>query len=449
MRSLKTAMFSVTLIILLMAGMFGYFEFKKITQQQRQNQIYSYINQLEKLDAFLEIQVLKMNSWSFRNYDLINSTNIQYANLLESAPNLPPTLALNVTTLQQQLVKKFDLIEQFKSNNAVLRNSLNYLPEVAEMLLDDIERLEKQQLISRELSNDYKHHIMHIIFKITNRFVRTQASSHQLAIDMSKLPKEVSSQWGNMNLHLNIVIDFRHRNQLLESQLDSVKLDDQLASLNELFSSYLTSIEEGQQREKIWLLSAFIFVIFLVFILFFVIRHYRRQKILLDDEINTDELTGLSNRRSLESKLKYHIQKIKHTDEKLGLFFIDLDGFKEINDTFGHQQGDQLLQKIATNIKSSVRQSDLVFRLGGDEFVVVVPKINAEMAIKIAQGLLKQCTHTITDDDDLVEVSASIGMSIYPDDSRNIDELINFADKAMYQAKRNGKGCLQFYEKIN
>ncbi len=449
MKPIKALILSLVAILAIIAFILSYFEFKKISQQQRQNKIYSYINQLEKTDADLEIQVLKMNGWSFRNYDLINSIHFEYANLLASPPVLPASLVIIIVTLEEQLVRKFDLIEQFKSNNAVLRNSLNYLPELAEVLLAEIEQLEKENEISRDLSSDYKHYIMHTIFKISNRFVNTQSDYHQLAVDINKLPSEVKSKWSNMNLHLNMIIDYRHRNQLLESQLASVKLDDKLASLNKLFTAYLTSIERGRQSQKIWLLSAFFLVIILVLVLSFVIRHYRYKQLLLDDEINTDELTGLSNRRSLESKLKDLIQKLKNSNEKLGLFFIDLDGFKEINDTFGHQEGDLLLQKIATKVKSSVRQSDLVFRLGGDEFVVLVPKINPKMATKIARSLLMQCVNTIDKDGSKVDVSASIGMSMYPDDARNIDELINCADKAMYQAKRNGKGCLEFYAHIN
>ncbi|WP_225318378.1 MULTISPECIES: EAL domain-containing protein [unclassified Cellvibrio] len=166
----------------------------------------------------------------------------------------------------------------------------------------------------------------------------------------------------------------------------------------------------------------------------------------LDFLAHHDSLTELPNRTLLNDRLEMAINTAKRRQEKVGLLFIDLDRFKNINDSLGHAAGDQILRQTALRLKKVIRNDDTVARLGGDEFVVLLPRVHderdlAEVAIKVREELLKPY---------LVEemplhLSPSIGIAIYPEDGSSPSELIKNADAAMYLAKEKGRNNYQFY----
>ncbi len=166
----------------------------------------------------------------------------------------------------------------------------------------------------------------------------------------------------------------------------------------------------------------------------------------LDFLAHHDSLTELPNRTLLNDRLDMAINTAKRRQEKVGLLFIDLDRFKNINDSLGHAAGDQILRQTALRLKKVIRNDDTVARLGGDEFVVLLPRVHderdlAEVAIKVREELLKPY---------LVEemplhLSPSIGIAIYPEDGSSPSELIKNADAAMYLAKEKGRNNYQFY----
>ena len=153
-----------------------------------------------------------------------------------------------------------------------------------------------------------------------------------------------------------------------------------------------------------------------------------------------DPLTGLSNRKFFAEKLYESLHWAQNHDLLLGLMFIDLDGFKHINDTFGHDMGDRLLVTVAQRLSNSLRASDTLSRLGGDEFTVILWAIpNVQVAAKVAEKILISITEPIVLDGYTTSVSASIGISIYPLNSQDSETLIKQADSAMYRAKHLGK----------
>ena len=161
-----------------------------------------------------------------------------------------------------------------------------------------------------------------------------------------------------------------------------------------------------------------------------------------------DVLTGLPNRLLFDANLEQALEYSKRQKKKVALLFLDLDRFKVINDTLGHDSGDQLLQVVAERIKKSVRAVDTVARLGGDEFTVILNDINQiEDALIVCKKIIEQLNKPIDLQSQQIITAASIGISIFPDDCDNKDELIKNADVAMYQAKDNGRGCYQFYQK--
>ncbi|MGV8837579.1 EAL domain-containing protein, partial [Cellvibrio sp.] len=162
-----------------------------------------------------------------------------------------------------------------------------------------------------------------------------------------------------------------------------------------------------------------------------------------------DSLTELPNRALLNDRLEMAINTAKRRGEKVGILFIDLDRFKNINDSLGHAAGDQILRQTAARLSAAVRTDDTVARLGGDEFVVLLPRVRderslAEVAIKLREELLLPY---ILEDMPL-HLSPSIGIAVYPDDGETPSTLIKNADAAMYLAKEKGRNNYQFYTPV-
>jgi len=159
-----------------------------------------------------------------------------------------------------------------------------------------------------------------------------------------------------------------------------------------------------------------------------------------------DALTILPNRHLLHDRLQQALAQSKRSGKLAALLFLDLDGFKRINDTLGHGIGDLLLKSVAKRLKTTVRQVDTVARLGGDEFTVVLLEINhAQDAKDVAQKILKVISQPYKIEEHELFVTASVGISIYPDDGSDIESLIRKADIAMYRAKGQGKNNYQVY----
>jgi diguanylate cyclase (GGDEF)-like protein/PAS domain S-box-containing protein len=159
-----------------------------------------------------------------------------------------------------------------------------------------------------------------------------------------------------------------------------------------------------------------------------------------------DPLTSLPNRLLFNAKLEHALQRAERHRHKFALLFLDLDRFKTINDTLGHKYGDTLLQAIARALTSSVRKEDTVARLGGDEFVILLDEVaHAEDAAGLAEKVIAKVAQPISVGGHELVTSTSIGISVYPDDADNLDDLIKAADTAMYHAKASGKQTYRFY----
>jgi diguanylate cyclase (GGDEF)-like protein len=159
-----------------------------------------------------------------------------------------------------------------------------------------------------------------------------------------------------------------------------------------------------------------------------------------------DTLTGLPNRRMLRDRLEQEIKKSNRDGQPLALLFIDLDHFKEVNDTLGHDQGDLLLVEAGRRIQSCVRQSDTVARMGGDEFTVILAELPDSHHLEgILQKILNTLGQVFQLGTEQVFVSASIGITIYPADAEQIEDLLKHADQALYVAKGAGRNRFSFF----
>ena len=170
------------------------------------------------------------------------------------------------------------------------------------------------------------------------------------------------------------------------------------------------------------------------------------QKDVLYHQAHHDALTALPNRMLFKERLKEGIERARAEKHKLALFFIDLDQFKQINDSLGHYVGDRVLKVTAERLKAKIRKGDTLARLGGDEFVIILDSYKKiDELSRLAEEILKVLAQPIHVSGQVLYTSCSIGISLYPKDNIHPDNLLKFADAAMYKAKDEGRNNFQFY----
>lgn len=155
-----------------------------------------------------------------------------------------------------------------------------------------------------------------------------------------------------------------------------------------------------------------------------------------------DPLTHLANRALFHDRLGHAVDRADRSQGRIGVMFLDLDGFKAVNDSAGHDAGDHLLVEVARRLVASVRKADTVCRLGGDEFTILVePVLEVAQIMAAAERIIAAVNRPITFGEETFHVGVSIGIAVYPDHATSVDDLLDCADQAMYQAKQQGKNC--------
>jgi diguanylate cyclase (GGDEF)-like protein len=176
------------------------------------------------------------------------------------------------------------------------------------------------------------------------------------------------------------------------------------------------------------------------------ITEKKRSEETIWQQANFDQLTGLPNRHMFQDRLEHEIRKSHRDGLPLALMFIDLDKFKEVNDTMGHDKGDILLTEASRRIAACVRESDTVARLGGDEFTVILGELEDTSSIeRVAQAIIDELVTPFDLGDEAAFVSASIGITLYPDDASNLEMLMSNADQAMYASKSAGRNRYSYF----
>ncbi|MGE5467206.1 MAG: diguanylate cyclase domain-containing protein [Ignavibacteria bacterium] len=157
-----------------------------------------------------------------------------------------------------------------------------------------------------------------------------------------------------------------------------------------------------------------------------------------------DALTGLPNRLSFLAQMQHGAAVARRRENRLALLFLDLDGFKPINDRHGHETGDRLLRQVAVRLGEAVRESDAVARFGGDEFVLLLTDVDRDSAAAVAEKVIARVSAPYLVEGVQLTIGTSIGIALFPDDADDVTALIAQADAAMYDAKRGGRGCYRF-----
>jgi two-component system cell cycle response regulator len=159
-----------------------------------------------------------------------------------------------------------------------------------------------------------------------------------------------------------------------------------------------------------------------------------------------DQLTGLVNRTLFRDRLIHAMARSKRLQQPMGLMLLDLDRFKAVNDTLGHDAGDQLLKVVADRLHECVREVDTVARMGGDEFTIVLEGLsNEEDLVVVARRITRSLSEPFNIQDRQTSIGVSIGITIYPTDDHEIDDLLRHADAAMYRAKQRGGNTFEFH----
>ena len=159
-----------------------------------------------------------------------------------------------------------------------------------------------------------------------------------------------------------------------------------------------------------------------------------------------DSLTGLPNRRLFNDRLNVAIAYAQRNQHKLAMLLLDLDQFKDVNDTLGHSVGDELLKAVGERLMNLLRKSDTVARMGGDEFMLILPEMaRCEDAAKVATKILESFQEPFSFDGYELRITTSIGIAIYPHDGEDSDTLVKNADIAMYRAKEQGRYTYEYY----
>lgn len=177
-----------------------------------------------------------------------------------------------------------------------------------------------------------------------------------------------------------------------------------------------------------------------------VTEHRRRS-----DQVNYlahhDHLTGLANRTLLHERLRNAIYNAQKHGQKIAVFLLDIDYFKQINDSLGHADGDVLLASVGQRLLSSVRESDTVARMGGDEFVIVMPEFRAMQDVeRCGRQIIHNASRPVEIGDRKISLTLSVGVSIFPEGGRSAEELLRNADAAMYTVKDNGRNSLRIFD---
>ncbi|MBU3191886.1 GGDEF domain-containing protein [Clostridium bowmanii] len=166
----------------------------------------------------------------------------------------------------------------------------------------------------------------------------------------------------------------------------------------------------------------------------------------MDYLANHDNLTGLFNKTYFINFLDIFIEKAKVNKKTCSILFIDLDGFKAVNDTYGHDVGDKLLKSISKILTDNIREVDLASRFGGDEFIIFLYNISKDDVTKISKRIVRLLSETIRINQCNCNIGASIGISMFPEHGDNSQILINRSDLGMYTVKKRGKNDYCFYE---
>lgn len=458
---------------------------------EEQERITISMRDLREFDAEWNVNILKSRTGLNLDYDPVTRPLRHMREVLKQlelaanhAKTAPPRLALG--KLKTALNEKEAMVERFKSQHAILRNSLLYFPNATEsfkgLLSDTAANLPpaKAQLLYaldthiNGLLSDTLRFNLNPDPQLGERIIVLVT---QLSQQKESYPPAVAESLDQLTLHAQAIVRQRVVEDSLLNRISSAPTARLLNDLADAFTREFDIVARQKQTDRIYLFSYSGFLLLLLALLAWrLVKSYQMvaqmnrsllsanelleqrvaertaeleaQSARLAELATHDGLTGLINCGQLMTLLGRALVRAERRSSIVVLMFIDLDGFKAVNDTYGHATGDLVLKEVARRVPKHLRQEDSLARLGGDEFVILLEEAGTrEGAIRVAQEALRQIESVTEVAGHKVHISASIGISSAQGRigaSYSADALLDEADHAMYQAKQAGKGCIRF-----
>ncbi len=401
----------------------------------------NYTKSMKKLYMYnQEMDNVFMHSYRYLDNDKIIKTMKEFERTLQTLDEFrfeqkfSSHVIDSFNTLKLSYQNKAELIENFKTFNARIISSIDYLYELER----GFDSTDDKNLQIKELLED-------ILFKLGEVFIGVDLKTLNIEKDLINLN-------AYRNDDQNIDYFYRHIQQFLFdvrslknilSENEKVHLKMKIDNMNELLEK---EYYFNQQKQE---LLGILFFILAFLILIMLIHTYLKA---LKDKKDIsylayhDVLTGLPNRTEFERVLTQRLQEKDRRNDRFTILFIDLDRFKIINDTLGHDIGDELLIILSRRIRKILRKKDLLARFGGDEFVVILEGTSSKNKVQlISKKLIESIKVPIYIKEYSLNTTASIGIARYPDDATDKSTLLKYADTAMYCAKENNRDTYAFY----
>lgn len=402
--------------------------------------------------------VLRSRSQLDQQYDSLANSQLRFTDTMKrfkasllTTKNIMNVHAEVVYSLYQVRMQQ---LEQFKSLNAQIKNSLRYLPKLNQQLRPLLS--DNDEIISKTIDQV-------IIGSLNLRLFNDSEVAENLEKLLIRLdalkPAQPQSNQSILNAFINHARSYKKTSKIENELINSI-LSNQLSDELILLDKNLSELHHKELHEtnliRTYLIAYSTFLLLLIFI-FTLNRFHLINRALFHKSLSEkDQLTNLSNRRSFIHQLKKSMKNADRNDQFGSLIFIDLDGFKDINDKLGHNAGDEVLKTIAqrlqdyTNTIQTLELPICVARLGGDEFVVLFEQLNREdvsgITVAAAEKIVTLCARTLPAPYNNYPLSASVGISLFPDHGDNVKTILNCADKAMYYSKNKGKNRFTLYQ---
>jgi diguanylate cyclase (GGDEF)-like protein len=342
----------------------------------------------------------------------------------------------------EKIISDYMLEEKFiTAENIARRKEFLEFSEVDVEILSQIHQyLERNEVVVDLFTDSFYRHVFS--FPELRMMLSDEASIHRLKKLQSKyFFRLTAGDYGEDYVSDRLKVGYTHQKVGLEPRWYT-------GAYRKYLSSLLPILHEIYGDDSAELIAAYDAVLKVVFfdmdLALDTYFHSSMQK--LFRLANYDSLTSLPNRNLFYDRLAQEIKKVQRTESSLALLLIDLDQFKEVNDTLGHPSGDLLLIEAAHRIRKCVREADTVARLGGDEFIIILPELNTHTHVeRIALDIIQVLSKPYQLDNDTVYISASIGITVYPEDAQDIANLLKHADQAMYVAKAEGRNRFSYF----
>jgi diguanylate cyclase (GGDEF)-like protein len=481
---------AVLMVVAVLALAFSYLFFgTQAVDLEAQNRVSLTLREMEKLDAQWNVNLLRAHIGVNPDYAPLAAPLPRMHALLRQLDAALPLASSSAAAaaaahadLAHALAAKEQLVEQFKSQNAILRASLVYVPPAISGLKTTLaaintlpERLVTplDAFLNRLLADVLRYNLM----PDPALGASIEQTIEQILARRAALPPALARSIDELAHHARAILRYRLLENAVEAQIDATGTAAAIDRLSLVFDRAFDQLLVQKQRLRAYLFGySAVLLALLLYLAWRLRRSYRiigavnrdlqaaneglelrvaertaaleAQTERLLQLANHDGLTGLINHSQLMRQLEHALLRASRRDTTVAVMFIDLDGFKAVNDTYGHGAGDLVLQAVALRVLAKLRKEDALARLGGDEFAILLEQVDTrEGATRVAQLALDEIVAITEVDGHPVAISASIGISAAHGSSgaaRGAASLLAEADKAMYEAKQAGKARYAF-----